>query len=278
MVRPLRRPRSTDLRWVSALILVVPALVGCQLDPAGGPPPPEANQDENSADGKSQGDRGRKKPSRPKPPRSRESLADGLRDFEDAVEAGDCPRIRSLAFYGDAQLNAEDCRKTFLPSLKGFRSESLEQHRTAGVVDFQTKRTSEAMAFLLDNDGRFRWALRVVRPQRRSTFKAPSRRRLDGVAASAVKAFRSGRCKPLAAAGAGVLFEPALPRRQCQQGRWLRGPLRRDPSVRPQRLGASSVFAFYALRPRGGPFTTLVLQVKSQRAAFSSLFAVPREG
>ncbi len=109
-------------------------------------------------------------------------------------------------------------------------------------------------------------------------MKAPARRRLEGVASSAVKAFRTGRCTPLEAAGAGVLFDPALPRRQCQQATWLRGPLRRDPSVRPQRLGASSVFAFYALRPRGGPYTTLVLQVKRQRAAFSSLFAVPREG
>ena len=165
-----------------------------------------------------------------------------------------------------------------MPSLEGFRPEDREQYRTAGVVPFRTKLGAEALVFLLARDGRFRWALRVPRPQREEAVgtKPPSRRRLDRIASSAMKAFRSGRCEPLLKDGKGVLFDPSLARRQCQRATWLRKPLRGDPSARPKRLGASSSVAFYALSPRGGPYTTLVVQIKGERAAFSTAFAVPR--
>lgn len=215
---------------------------------------------------------------RPKPPRPRESLSDGLREFEAAVEEEDCPRIRSLGFNGKAQITAERCEKRFLPSLEGFRPEDREQYRSVGVVDFRTKLGSETLVFLLAKDGRFRWALRAPRPQRKEAVgtEPPPRRRLDGVASSAVKAFRSGPCEPLRKDGKGVLLDPDLARQQCQRATWLRKPLRGDPSARPKRLGASSSVAFYALSPRGGPYTTLVVQIKGERAAFSTAFAVPR--
>jgi len=183
---------------------------------------------------------------RPKPPRPRESLSDGLREFEAAVEEEDCPRIRSLGFNGKAQITAERCEKRFLPSLEGFRPEDREQYRSVGVVDFRTKLGSETLVFLLAKDGRFRWALRAPRPQRKEAVgtEPPPRRRLDGVASSAVKAFRSGPCEPLRKDGKGVLLDPDLARQQCQRATWLRKPLRGDPSARPKRLGASSSVAF----------------------------------
>ena len=164
-----------------------------------------------------------------------------------------------------------------MPSLEGFRPEDREQYRSAGIVDFRTKLGSETLVFLLAKDGRFRWALRVPRPQRKGTVgtKPPSRRRLDSVASSAVRAFRSGRCEPLRKDGKGILFDPSSARRQCRSATGLREALRRDPSVRPKRLGANSSLAFYALSPRSAPYTTLVVQIKGERAAFSSVFVIP---
>ncbi len=255
--------------------MIALTLAGCQRERGeDGRPDAGPDQSKQEAEQTSPGEQRL----RPKPPRPRESLADGLREFEAAVEDEDCPRIRSLGFYGKAQISAERCEKPFLTSLEGFRPEDRDQYGTAGIVDFRTKLGSETMVFLLAADGRFRWALRAPRPQRKGTVatKPPSRRRPDGAASSAVKAFRSGRCEPLRKDGEGVLFDPSVARQQCRSATGLRKVLRRDPSARPKRLGANSTLAFYALSPRGGPYTTLVVQIKGERAAFWSFFAVPR--
>ena len=243
----LRRPRAKRRVWLLALVLLLLAPAGCQRE-------------------------GRL-------PHPRGSLADDIRKFEAAVKAGDCRRIRSLAFYGNAQLKLDACKKIFLPQLAGFQPEDREQHRTAAVVDFTTKRAPGTMAFLVAKDRHFRWAVRLARSQGQKVVgtKPPARARLDATARAAVKAFRTDMCDELQKDGEGVVPDPSLPRQQCETADWLRKALRRDPSARPGRLGANSRLAFYSVVPRGGPHMTLVLQLKRNRAAFSSVFAVPRK-
>jgi hypothetical protein len=256
-----------------ALLVLLPA--GCQREGSGGPNQGQsAGQREKATQGTTN--------SRARPPNPRASLADGVREFQAAVEKDDCSRIRAIAFYGNAQLKPEAC-KAFVSSIAGFDPEDREQYRTAGVVDFATKRRRApgTMAFLLAKDGRFRWAVPVSRLNGEKVVgtRPPSRLRLDGIAASAVKAFRSGRCQDLQERAKGILPDPGQPRRQCEGASGLRRALERDPSARPKRLGANEKLAFYSILPQdSGPYATLILQVQRKRVAFSSVFVVPSGG
>jgi len=210
-------------------------------------------------------------------PQPREGIEDAARRFESAVRSGDCERVRTLSFSGEQPDDAR-CER-FRERLKGFDAIAAARYGTGGVVDFTTDRSTGSMVFVLGRDGTFKWATLLGSARGRGVVgtAGPRKSRLDAVASSAVKALRSGDCAQLAKASEGVLPEPRASQTACEKRAGLRAKLeQQDPDAAPKRLGANSRVAFYSLLPEpGGPYFTLVLLVKGNRAALLREFAVP---
>jgi hypothetical protein len=209
-------------------------------------------------------------------PQPREGIEDAARRFESAVRSGDCERVRTLSFSGEQPDDARCGR--FLERLKDFDAIAAARYGTGGVVDFTTERSPGTMVFVLGRDRSFRWAtlLGAARGKGVVGKAAPRKSRLDAVASSAVKALRSGDCAQFAKAAKGILPEPRASQTACEKRAGLRAKLERDPDAAARRLGANSRVAFYSLLPEpDGPYFTLVLLVKGNRAALLRDFAVP---
>lgn len=263
------------LRTVALIGLLCPALL--TLAACAGNAPEQVRRPQGEGAEKPKDGRPGKRRDPATAPVPRESLDEAVRRFTSAVRSGDCGRVRSVAFFGPAQLDQRACGQ-LLSQLNGFEPRGSEEYGTAGVLDFTATRGAGTVGFLLGQDGRYNWALRFARqPDDQVVGSSPPRaNRFDEVAQSATNALREGRCDQLAQAAKGVLPDPELPKITCEKGVRSRKQLARDRDARPQQLGANSRVAFYSLLPKpSGPYLTLVVLREGRRAAFQRAFPVP---
>ena len=259
------------LRWTgSVVVLCIAALAfaGCEgsVPKENAPKGPEIRQ-------------GKRKPRPAVAPRPG-NIKEAVRRFGAAVESDDCEQVRVVAFFGPQQIEDKPCA-LLRQQLRGFEPTDVETYGTAAVVDYSAARGMGTVVFLTGRDGRFRWALRVIRQRGEKAVETTpviKRKRLDAIAANATQALRQRECDRLAEAGEGILPLPKQPQQYCERANPLRKQLVQDAGARPNRLGANSRLAFYSLLPTpNGPYVTLVLLQEGRRAAFLSGFPVPAQ-
>ena len=267
------------LRWPASAMVVciaVLGLAGCEGKV------PKENASKGSEVGRANGlGRGKAKQKlRPASAPRPGNIKQAVRRFGAAVESDDCEQVRAVAFFGPQQIEDKPCA-LLRQQLRGFEPTDVETYGTAAVVDYSAARGMGTVVFLTGRDGRFRWALRVIRQRGEKAVETTpviKRKRLDAIAANATQALRQRECDRLAEAGEGILPLPKQPQQYCERANPLRKQLVQDAGARPNRLGANSRLAFYSLLPTpNGPYVTLVLLQEGSRAAFLSGFPVPAQ-